>query len=65
MKEPSIFINRIQYENFERLIDFTDSTDVIKSAHFRKGGSLRIADDQRMLTLEDIRNTKIKWKKVR
>ena len=36
LNDPSIFINRIQYEKSERLIDYTDSTDVIKSAHFRK-----------------------------
>ena len=65
LNDQSIFINRIQYENSERLIDFTDSSDVIKSAHFRKDRSVRITDDQRMLTLEDARNTKIKWKKVR
>ncbi|MBQ8810194.1 MAG: hypothetical protein IJZ69_07660 [Bacteroidales bacterium] len=47
------------------LVDYTDSTDTIKSAHFRKDGSIRITDDQRMLTLEDAGNTKIKWRKVR
>ena len=31
----------------------------------RKDGSIRITDDQRMLTLEDAGNTKIKWRKVR
>ena len=66
LNDPSIFINRIQYENFERLIDYTDSTDIIKTAHFRKDGSIRITDDQRINTMADARNTKgVKWKKIR
>ena len=66
LNDPSIFINRIQYENSERLIDYTDSTDIIKTAHFRKDGSVRITDDQRISTMADVRNTKgVKWKKIR
>ena len=66
LNDSSIFINRIQYENFERLIDYTDSTDIIKTAHFRKDGSIRITDDQRISTMADVRNTKgVKWKKIR
>ena len=66
LNDPSIFINRIQYENSERLIDYTDSTDIIKTAHFRKDGSIRITDDQRISTMADVRNTKgVKWKKIR
>lgn len=66
LNDSSIFINRIQYENFERLIDYTDSTDVIKTAYFRKDGSIRITDDQRINTLTDVRNTKgVKWQQVR
>ena len=66
LNDPSIFINRIQYENSERLIDYTDSTDIIKTAHFRKDGSIRITDDQRISTMADARNTKgIKWKIIR
>ena len=66
LNDPSIFINRIQYENSERLIDYTDSTDIIKTAHFRKDGSVRITDDQRISTMADARNTKgVKWKKIR
>ena len=66
LNEPSIFINRIQYENSERLIDYTDSTDIIKTAHFREDGSVRITDDQRVLLIEDAQNRRgIKWKKVR
>ncbi len=66
LNDPSIFINRIQYENFERLIDYTDSTDIIKTAHFRKDGSIRITDDQRISTMADARNKKgVKWQQVR
>ena len=65
LSNSTIFINGIQYGQYERLVDYTDSTDTIKSAHFRKDGSIRITDDQRMLTLEDAGNTKIKWRKVR
>ena len=66
LNDPSIFINRIQYEKSERLIDYTDSTDVIKSAHFRKDGSIRITDSPEVVTLHDARSTKkVKWKKVR
>ena len=66
LNDPSIFINRIQYENSERLIDYTDSTDIIKSAHFRKDGSIRITDSPEVVTLHDARTgKKIKWKGVR
>lgn len=66
LNDQSIFINRIQYENSERLIDYTDSTDVIKSAHFRKDGSIRITDSPEVVTLHDARITKkVRWKKVR
>ena len=66
LNDPSIFINRIQYENSERLIDYTDSTDIIKTAHFRKDGSVCITDDQRVLLIEDAKNRRgIKWTKVR
>ena len=65
LSDSTIFINGIQYDQYERLVDYTDSTGIIKSAHFRKGGSVRITDDQRMITLEDARNTKIIWRRVR
>ena len=66
LNDPSIFINRIQHENSERLIDYTDSTDVIKTAYFRKDGSIRITDDQRISTMADALNTKgIKWGIIR
>ena len=65
LSDSTIFINGIQYGQYERLVDYTDSTDTIKSAHFRKDGSIRITDDQRMITLEDARNSKIIWRKVR
>ena len=66
LNDPSIFINRIQHENSERLIDYTDSTDVIKTAYFRKNGSIRITDDQRISTMADALNTKgIKWEIIR
>lgn len=64
--DPSIFINRIQYENSERLIDYTDSADVIKIAHFRKDGSIRITDSPEVVTLYDARTKKkVRWEKVR
>ena len=66
LNDPSIFINRIQYENSERLIDYTDSTDIIKTAHFRKDGSIRITDSPEVVNLHDARTgKKIKWKDVR
>ena len=62
LNDPSIFINRIHYENSERLIDYTDSTDVIKTAHFRKDGSIRITDSPEVLTLHDARTMKkVRW----
>ena len=66
LNDQSIFINRIQYENTERLIDYTDSTGIIQAAHFRKDGSIRITDDQRMILLKDAQNMKgVRWKRVR
>ena len=66
LNDPSIFINRIQYEKSERLIDYTDSTDVIKTAHFRKDGSIRITDSPEVVTLHDARTRKkVRWKKIR
>ena len=62
LNDPSIFINRIHYENSERLIDYTDSTDVIKTAQFRKDGSIRITDSPEVLTLHDARTMKkVRW----
>lgn len=66
LNDQSIFINRIQYENSERLIDYTDSTDIIKSAHFRKDGSIRITDSPEVVTLHDARTMKkVRWRKIR
>ena len=66
LNDQSIFINRIQYENSERLIDYTDSTGIIKAAHFRKDGSIRITDSPEVETLHDARTAKkVKWKKIR
>ena len=66
LNDQSIFINRIHYENYERLIDYTDSTDIIKTAHFRKDGSIRITDSPEIVTLHDARTEKkVKWKVVR
>ena len=66
LNDQSIFVNRIQYEYSERLVDYTDSTYIIKTAHFRQEGSVRITDDQRINTMTDVRNTKgIKWQKIR
>lgn len=66
LNDQSIFINRIQYKNSERLIDFTDSTDVIKTAHFRKDGSIRITDSPEVVTLHDARMMKkVRWRKIR
>ena len=66
LNDQSILINRIQYENSERLIDYTDSTDIIKTAHFRKDGSIRITDSPEVITLHDARTEKkIRWEKIR
>ena len=66
LNDPSIFINRIQYEKSERLIDYTDSTDIIKAAHFRKDGSIRITDSPEVITLHDARTMKkVRWEKIR
>ena len=65
LNDKSIYINRIQYQNTERLIDYTDSTDIIKTAHFRKDGVVLITDDQRVNTLENVRQKGIQWEKVR
>ena len=65
LKDSTIYINGIRYGESERLVDYTDSTDVIRSAHFRRDGSVRVTDDQRMLSLEDVSRLKIKWKTVR
>lgn len=65
LADTTVFINGIVYGPTEKIIDYTDNTGIIKSAHFRKDGSIRITDDQRMITLDNARNTKIKWKKVR
>jgi len=63
LNDQSIFINRIQYENSERLIDYTDSTGIIQAAHFRKDGSIRITDSPEVETLHDARTMKkIRWK---
>lgn len=61
-----IYIYNIQHDKTEKLIDFADSTGLIRSAHFRGNGTIRITDDQRMITLEDARRLKdIKWKLLR
>ena len=66
LNDQSIFINRIQYENSERLIDYIDSTDVIKAAHFRKDGSIRITDSPEVVTLHDARTEKkVRWRTIR
>lgn len=65
LKDSTIYINGIRYGKHERLVDYTDRTATIKSAHFRKDGSIRITDDQRMLSLEDARTLKLRWKRVR
>lgn len=66
LNDQSIFINRIQYENAERLIDYTDSTDIIKTAHSRKDGSICITDSPEVVTLQDARTMKkIRWEKIR
>ncbi len=66
LNNQSIFINRIQYEKSERLIDYTDSTDVIKTAHFRKDGSIRITDSPEVATLHNARTKKkARWINIR
>ena len=55
LNDQSIFINQIQYENSERLIDYTDTTSIIKAAYFRKDGSIRITDSPVVETLHGAR----------
>ena len=38
---------------------------IIKTAHFRKDGVVLITDDQRVNTLENVRQKGIQWEKVR
>lgn len=66
LNDRLIFINRIQYENSERLIDYTDSTDIIKTAHFRKDGSIRITDSKDITSFYDVKTKKhVKWQKLK
>ena len=66
LSDNSIRIVGILYGESEKIIDFTDSTNIYKSAHFDKKGGIRITADDRMISLEDTkRKTNIKWKKVR
>lgn len=62
---PGIYISDIMRDKQELLVSFVDSTGTVRSAHFRKDGSLRITEDQRILTLEDTRRIKgVKWTSV-
>ena len=66
LSNNSIRIVGILYGDSEKIIDFTDSTNIYKSAHFDKKGGIRVTADDRMISLEDTkRKTNIKWKKVR
>ena len=66
LSDNSIRIVGILYGESEKIIDFTDSTNIYKSAHFDKKGGIRVTTDDRMISLEDTkRKTNIKWKKVR
>ena len=66
LSDNSIRIVGILYGESEKIIDFTDSTNIYKSAHFDKKGGIRVTSDDRMISLEDTkRKTNIKWKKVR
>lgn len=66
LNDQSIFINQIQYENSERLIDNTDTTSIIKAAYFRKDGSIRITDSPEVETLHGARSEKmVRWSVVR
>ena len=66
LSNNSIRIVGILYGESEKIIDFTDSTNIYKSAHFDKKGGIRVTADDRMISLEDTkRKTNIKWKKIR
>ena len=66
LSNNSIRVVGILYGESEKIIDFTDSTNIYKSAHFDKKGGIRVTADDRMISLEDTkRKTNIKWKKVR
>ena len=61
----AVYISDIIRDKQEQLVSFVDSTGVVRSAHFRKDGSLRFTDDQRVQTLEDTRRVKgVKWASV-
>ena len=65
LSHPGIYISDIMRDKQEQLVSFVDSTGTVRSAHFRKDGSLRITEDQRILTLEDTRRIKgVKWTSV-
>jgi hypothetical protein len=65
LSHPGIYISDIMRDKQEQLVSFVDSTGTVRSAHFRKDGSLRITEDQRILTLEDTRKIKgVKWTSV-
>lgn len=65
LSHPGIYISDIMRDKQELLVSFVDSTGTVRSAHFRKDGSLRITEDQRILTLEDTRRIKgVKWTSV-
>ena len=65
LSHPGIYISDIMRDKQELLVNFVDSTGTVRSAHFRKDGSLRITEDQRILTLEDTRRIKgVKWTSV-
>ena len=66
LSNNSIRVVGILYGESEKIIDFTDSTNIYKSAHFDKKGGIRVTADDRMISLEDTkRKTNIKWKKIR
>ena len=66
LSNNSIRVVGILYGESEKIIDFTDSTNIYKSAHFDKKGRIRVTADDRMISLEDTkRKTNIKWKKIR
>ena len=65
LADTTVLINGIIYGSNEKIIDYTDETGIVKSAHFCKDGSIRITDDQRMITPENARQKGIKWVKVR
>lgn len=65
LASAGLFAHNILFE-LRILIDYIDSTDGIKAAHFSKNQSIRITDSPEVVALHDARTIKkVKWQKIR